>query len=72
MLYDSLEKQTCQVPLERSSLKRNGYSESPHSAPGSLQKLLEGKSVEAHRIEFNIEKICKKKWNKKFITLYLI
>lgn len=46
MLYVSLEKQTCQVPLEKSSLKRNGYSESPHSAPGSLQKRLEGKTVE--------------------------
>lgn len=61
MLYVFLEKQACQVPLERSSLKGKGYSESPHSVLGSLQKLFEGKSVEACRIEFNIENICKKK-----------
>lgn len=56
MLYVSLEKQACQVPLERSYLKGKGYS-----VPGSLQKLFEGKSVDTHRIEFNIENICKKK-----------
>lgn len=71
MLYVSLEKQACQVPLERSSLKGKGIVRA-HTVPGSLQKLFEGKLVEYRRIEFNIENNCKKKWNEKFITLYLI